>query len=648
MSSYAYSASNPPVVTVNRDRMMIDNLIRRELKVGDPSDADQIARALAERYQRDTRAQAIVGEARGLPFLQSSTVVAPAPVSATPTGLDLKQARQDVATDMEQLLRSNLTKDVRPELEGWSRTIHGIIDEGVAAAGQGLDPFSRDRAFAARRQLGEYARLARMIGTFSPELNDAYRNLAQSLDEVAAVLLVLMGESLANTGFAGGRYLLKVPYSELQARRDHVLVALRNLSGAAQESLDQSVMPRGSVAYRLLFSTLESGGHAELRALLSESELARGMDEMIQLASGGSSDGLRRIGATAWSVVGRFNRFVQITLAQVASDAPPLLAFQDALQLFIDGFNAGGGFRLLRIARPSVLMAGLYGSSGLLNSDKRLMKLVQKRGDFAHAIDNLTRCSCGINPLSLQPVLDRVLFDLDRAIDLYSVGCEDFGLPEQRAAAASWIIRAMLDLSSRGGNKAKALVLGSESERPVKPELEALLGLLAPTSGEADWDAASRVAFGNLKIDRKLTLRMHGELVMQLQADRTLRPVIEQMSSLYMPVSRVFAELHGGRSDGKLSNADKFGALMAVQHAALMMLESRGDLTIQDDRYNMQDLKVPSHLDKSVAGIQGRLDRLRDQLQDSRTNTRSGGRANASAEDSSSTSQQGNPGSTAS
>ncbi|WP_373744635.1 hypothetical protein, partial [Achromobacter insuavis] len=45
-----------------RQRTALDNLIRRELRVGDPNDPQQIARALADRYQSDARAQSIDGE----------------------------------------------------------------------------------------------------------------------------------------------------------------------------------------------------------------------------------------------------------------------------------------------------------------------------------------------------------------------------------------------------------------------------------------------------------------------------------------------------------------------------------------------------------------------------------------------------------
>src|SRR5260221_7873461 len=102
-----YAGSNSPhsaprgsdSVASDRQRMTLDNLLRRELHVGDPTDPGQIAQALSERYQDDVRMQAIEGEARGLPFLRTPMLRpmnAPAP---TATNIDLDQSRADVNSD---------------------------------------------------------------------------------------------------------------------------------------------------------------------------------------------------------------------------------------------------------------------------------------------------------------------------------------------------------------------------------------------------------------------------------------------------------------------------------------------------------------------------------------------------------------------
>ena len=104
-------------------RMGLDTLLRRELKVGDPNDPTQLARALMERYQGDRRAQAIDSEAKGLPFLQAPLLRAldqPAPAALQ---LDLELARSRVRDDLQGLLTDSLTQTLRPELEGWQEAI---------------------------------------------------------------------------------------------------------------------------------------------------------------------------------------------------------------------------------------------------------------------------------------------------------------------------------------------------------------------------------------------------------------------------------------------------------------------------------------------------------------------------------------------
>jgi hypothetical protein len=130
----------------------------------------------------------------------------------TSSDVELQQAIDDVERDLRELTTNNLLKDTTPELEGWGTAVRSAITEGSAAARFSLDPRQRDKAFAIRRQLGDYSRMARLVGALTPTLSPTYRKFAQSLDEVAAVLMVLMGEALSNVGFSGGRFLLQVPY----------------------------------------------------------------------------------------------------------------------------------------------------------------------------------------------------------------------------------------------------------------------------------------------------------------------------------------------------------------------------------------------------------------------------------------------------
>lgn len=334
-------------------RMAIDNLLRRELKVGNPDDPKQVAEALLARFKDTPKAIAITREAQGLPF--STTAATPTPVATgvTSSENEWQQAVSDVERDLEELTTNAVLKDIKPELRGWAAAIRAAITEGYNAARFAMDPRQRDKALGVRRNLGDYARLARLIGALTTPITINYRKLAQSLDEVSAVLLVMTGEALSNIALNGGRYLLQVPYSELQIRRDAAINALRNLTGSAQTAYDPNDWQRGLDAYRQLYSFLESYAQGDLRILLVETELMRIMDTLIQRSQQGSIEGLRQLGATARIDIDRIRRLVTIAKQAITPPSPPLTAFVDTLQLFIDAFESSGGYRLLRIARPS-------------------------------------------------------------------------------------------------------------------------------------------------------------------------------------------------------------------------------------------------------------------------------------------------------
>jgi hypothetical protein len=242
---------NTSSITMDRspNAVAMDNLVRRKLRVSDPTDAGQIADALKKIYQDESHA--LDQEAAGVPFLQPIQ----APLRAeteTASRAELTEAISDVNRDLTSLANNALLKDVHPELNGWATAIRSAIAEGTNAARFSLDPRQRDKAFAVRRLLGGYARVARYVGALTPTQSPSYRSLAQSLDEVASVILVMMGDALANIGYSGGKFLLQVPASDLQGRRDAVIYALRNLTGSVQEGYGPNEWPRGLVAYRQL------------------------------------------------------------------------------------------------------------------------------------------------------------------------------------------------------------------------------------------------------------------------------------------------------------------------------------------------------------------------------------------------------------
>ena len=322
------SASRGPSSTATAS-LALDNLIRSQLRVSDPRDPKQIAEALLNYYRDLPQAIAVRQEAQGLPFLQAPAAPALPPPQPTSSDAEFRIADGDVERALTDLSTNPLTNDITPEMHGWGGLIRGAVVQGYTAARQGLDPSQRDMVIAIRRQLGEYARMARFVGTLSPGMTQNFRRLGQALDEMSAVLLVMLGELLASVGFASGYYLLQVPLAELQQRRDAVIFALRNFMGGAQQAYGPDDWPRGVEAYRRLYNWLEAQGQGDLRSLLIENEVAQTMDTLISRAQNGTAEGLRALGVTAQLDIERFRRMAMVAPGAMARNgyfdrSPPL------------------------------------------------------------------------------------------------------------------------------------------------------------------------------------------------------------------------------------------------------------------------------------------------------------------------------------
>lgn len=419
----------------SQSAVALDNLIRRHLRVGDPRDPGAVAAALRERYTDDRAA--LEQEAAGLPFFKVTRIDRSLPAEDT-TRAEERQAKDDVHQDLTAMTANALLKDIHPELRGWSQAIRQAVAEGTAAARFALDPWQRDRAMAARRLLGDYARVARYVGALTPNMSIHYRQLAKSLDEVANVILVTMGDALAHIGYGGGRFLLQAPASELAARRDAVIHALRNLVGTTQDGYGPNEWPRSLFAYRQLLDFLEDNGLTDLRALFQEGNVARTLDELVHWATRGAAEDLRALGSTALLALSRFRRLDTLLRRRVDPEAPALASYLTAIRLFLDTFeNAGAGYRLLYIARPPITFYGLYGIGGPDAATRRLLEVIQRRGELAQALDCYMGCGCGEDLVRCQIMLDKLLYDTDRAIDLYALSgsTQGNGPAEQRAVA---------------------------------------------------------------------------------------------------------------------------------------------------------------------------------------------------------------------
>ena len=439
----------------------VDNFLRKALRVSDPRDPAQIAAALLMRYPVDAERER--REQEGLAYSTLPDWNGPTAMASGPFSVEVAQARDDLDRDLQTLVGASQFKDLRVELSGWSRAIRQIAADGLASARLALDVVSHNRAMAARRGLSDYARLARYLGSLTDNSNVFFRSLAQSCDVLAGLILVAIGEAMAAAGFTRSTAIVRVAAGELQARRNAVITALRSLTGSVESALGQEEWPRGLEAYRSLVQRLDSGGQADLRTLIEETSLAQAMDELVDLSTGANVEGLRELATTSSLLVRRFQRLIQYGQSvEVPIDAPiidgppespPLVAFISSLQLFVDAFTNWGGSRLLHVARPPIIVYGLYGVGGPDRASVRLINLTVQRGLILEQIDCFANCGCDEATVRCQILLDFILFSIDRAIDSYAVGTDPDGVgePERRAAAAGLLILQALALPEPQG-----------------------------------------------------------------------------------------------------------------------------------------------------------------------------------------------------
>ena len=447
-----------PLASRSPQSVAVDNLLRRQLKIGNPSDPLQVATGLLALYP-DT-ADDMFRERAGLNYgaadLPRSSANGKSGAASAAQG-ELALALDYLDRDIQTLTTSSELKEVDVELKGWGRAVSQAASEGLAAAALALDPVQSDRAMAQRRILGDYARLARYVGAASADSNPLFRHFAQSCDVMASLILVAIGDGLAANGITRSTALIRVSASELQSRRNAVIQAFRTLTGTALVPNGQDEYPRGLEAYRILTRQLELAGQSDLRTLLDETSLAAELDQVVDLAVGANPNGLRELSSASMIVIDRLSRLVNAcrafdlapaeTVAWGTPDAPPLVYFASALQMFVDAFTVTTGGRLLFIARPPLLAYGLYGSAGPDGATQRLIQLTLARGAAAEQADGFAYSASGQDAVMRAVVLDYLLYRLDRAIDFYAVGYRPGGHsePEHRAAALGYTLTPILE-----------------------------------------------------------------------------------------------------------------------------------------------------------------------------------------------------------
>jgi hypothetical protein len=339
---------------------LLDELLRRNLGVSDPRDAEQLAQALARKYP--DKAARVLEEAQGLPVAfgrtTSAALVAPRAESVTLATTALDAARRAAQADLDYLLQHNALRYRRPELRGWGAAVEREFVEGAAAALRAQDTTQRSRVVLAMRKLNDMALAARYAGALRAEVRPALRRLAGSLDRGASALLVSMGEALYNSGLVGTPNALSISVEDLRERRDAVLMSLRRLLGVTETRDPLDTSAPGYLALSALLKTVQQrGGEQELLIYLHESTLRATIEKVVNLASGATGESLRTAQTMLSAELERLHRLsllVADVKAEIGSSASVSLdEFAAALGLFVESFQNGAAVaRLVELAVP--------------------------------------------------------------------------------------------------------------------------------------------------------------------------------------------------------------------------------------------------------------------------------------------------------
>jgi hypothetical protein len=434
----------------------VDGIFRRLLKISNPGNPDEVAKGLLARYGDE--ALRIKREQQGLPFSVAQAQAAAAPPPAGGRRPEVNTASTALDTALNALTTDPDLSDIEPELRGWSQTIRQAASDGLGCAGYAIDPGERDRAFGARRILGDYSRLSRYAGALTACAPDQYCRVARACDDVANIILVMIGDSLGDAGITRSGAVLQVPGSLLQARRDGVIDALRNLAQTGTADGEES-WPRGPVALNQLYDGLDGAGAPDLRALLDETYLARQLDTLVDMATGSTSDNLRALGSAAGTTVQRLQRFLLVASGIIQPPSPPATMFFAQLQLFMQGLSGGNvGYRLPYLSRSPLLVSAFAASVGIDTPTQSLLTIALSRTAVADAVDCLC-CLCDEKDAEDTILAGKVLFDIDRAIDLYALGTDTNGQggQEWRAAVLGAAISASAGLFTNPALKGSAI-----------------------------------------------------------------------------------------------------------------------------------------------------------------------------------------------
>ncbi|PTL81223.1 hypothetical protein [Vitiosangium sp. GDMCC 1.1324] len=415
-----------------------EEFLRRQLGVSDATDPEAVVSALQKRYP--AAAARLEEEKQGVSIRFNTQpelpVVGMDGLGATAGAQRAGEVREALAGDLACVMAHPSNRDFKGALAGWRDAVLAEWGEGMDAAVLGADPLRRDRAFYSVRKLSDYARVARMVGIINPDLRLEYRRLATTLDEAGMVLRVRVGEALFRAGFSEGGAIFEVTLQDLRRRREALISSLERFTSISTE--DSADWGDGESSYGRLLTELAAQGQQDLRSLVQPEAMARLLDVLLDRVEQQSQpELLHELAATAPIELVQLKR-----LRAVASDmlagvvgrpasraaSAPLSAFVQALHLFITAFaSPGANNRLLDLAIPFPFAVAQIGRPDP-EGREAVRVLIQQRFEIATKLEALYS-DPNFDPLDWDwsVKLDRVLYDLDRAIDLYLLGS---GLPE--------------------------------------------------------------------------------------------------------------------------------------------------------------------------------------------------------------------------
>lgn len=494
---------------------IVEAVLRKTLKISDPGNVEELSRALLLRYSKD--AVLIDREKKGLPFSIVTDQIA-STVVTTGNQAQVLDAQQDLERVLKEIAEAPAYAEIDAEMRGWARAIRAAAADGLNSARFALDPHQSDRALAARRTLGDYARVARYAAALTTCDGAAFCRLAQCCDTIASLILVLLGDALSDAGVTRSSLIPRVPGSVLRERRDTVLNELRALHRSVASSHSPEGWPRASIVLGQIYRQLETSDTADLRSLLDENYLSRQLDDLLDLVNNASPDGLKELGSVAMMSVRRFNRFISVATTAIQPPSPPLARFVAALMLFVQGFaESAGGYRLPFLARSPLLVGQASVTGGSDAPTLTLIMIALARSAAAEWIDCLC-CSCEEDDAKRIILFTKVIYDLDRAIDLYSFGTESTGTGEAEIRAGAF--GALLQFA--------APVIGAGSTRFTN----AMTAVTALANPLLQWKSFLTASGISNEVKEQRAKLMHGMLCLQLREEKASAKLVSSITPI--------------------------------------------------------------------------------------------------------------------